>query len=246
MRKMSEEVIKASGVSKIFSIPMERHVSVREHVASFFRRVEKRRLRALDEITFSVEAGEFLGVIGPNGSGKSTLMRVLAGIYAPDKGKIRTRGTIAPLLELGIGFNGELTARDNIIVNGTIMGISRRFLKTNTDEILEYAGLSEFGSMKVKNFSSGMWSRLAFAVASYVDADIFLMDEVMAVGDFEFKAKCLARLEELKAKGKTIVLVSHDLDTIKMHSNRCLYMDHGRVLLDSTPNECIARYLGPQ
>lgn len=223
---------------------MERHFSVRERVASFFRKVEIHTLRAVDEISFSVHAGEFLGVIGPNGSGKSTLMRVIAGIYKPNKGTINIRGTVAPLLELGIGFNGELTARDNIIVNGTIMGIPRSFLKKNSDEILSYAGLLEFSRMKVKNFSSGMWSRLAFAVASQVDADIYLMDEVMAVGDFEFRAKCLSRLEELKAKGKTIVLVSHDLDTIRQHSHRCLYLHQGRLVIDGTPEECVARYLG--
>ena len=239
---MSEDVINVSCLTKVFSIPLERHLSVREHVAGFFRRVGVRILKALDDITFSVKAGEFVGVIGPNGSGKSTLMKVLAGIYLQNKGTLAVRGTIAPLLELGIGFNEELTARDNIIVNGTIMGISRSFLRKSSDEILDYGGLSDFGSMKVKNFSSGMRSRLAFAVASRVDADIYLMDEVMAVGDFAFKAKCIARLEELKAQGKTIILVSHDLESVKQHSNRCLYFDQGRIVLDSTPEECIARY----
>jgi ABC-type polysaccharide/polyol phosphate transport system ATPase subunit len=243
---MTEEVIRAEGITKVFTMPVERRASVREHVTTLFRRLGVRRFEALGNITFSLRCSEFLGVIGPNGSGKTTLMRVLAGIYQPDGGDLRIAGTIAPLLELGIGFNGELTARDNIIVNGTIMGISRSFLRRNIDEILSYAGLSEFGDMKFKNFSSGMRSRLAFAVASRVDADIYLMDEVLAVGDHDFNVKCLERLEELKGKGKTIVLVSHDLDAIKKHCNRCLLIQHGKLVLDSSPEECISRYLGPQ
>lgn len=243
MKFMQEDVIRTEGLGKVFSVPMEHHASVREHFATFFRRVGEQKLKALDDITFSLRSGEFLGVIGPNGSGKSTLMRVIAGIYEPNKGSLFTKGRIAPLLELGIGFNGELTARDNIIVNGTIMGMSRSYLKKNLDDILAYAGLSEFGEMKVKNFSSGMWSRLAFAVASRVEADIYLMDEVMAVGDFEFKEKCVARLEELKSKGKTIVLVTHDLESVKKHCGRCLLLEHGMLIMDSSPDECISKYL---
>jgi ABC-type polysaccharide/polyol phosphate transport system ATPase subunit len=243
---MNDSAITANGIRKTFRVPMEHRGSLREHVTSMMNRVEKREFVALDDISFSLDAGEFLGVIGPNGGGKSTLMKIISGIYAPDGGRMTTRGSIAPFLELGIGFNGELSARDNIYVNGTILGIPRAFLKSSTDEILSYAGLSEFGRMKVKNFSSGMRSRLAFAVASRVDADIYLMDEVLAVGDYDFNVKCLERLEELKGKGKTIVLVSHDLDAIKKHCNRCLLIQHGKLVLDSSPEECISRYLGPQ
>jgi len=243
---MDEFAIHASGIRKVFNVPLEHRASLREHVAGFFSRVERHRFVALDEISFSLEKGEFLGVIGPNGSGKTTLMRVIAGIYPQDEGSVRISGAIAPLLELGIGFNDELSARDNILVNGTIMGMSRSFLKENADDILEYAGISEFGNMKIKNFSSGMRSRLAFAVASRVEADIYLMDEVMAVGDHEFNERCMARLDQLKSAGKTILLVTHDMEAVRKHSNRCLLLDQGRLVADGTPEECITRYLGPQ
>jgi len=241
---MSDFAIQASGISKAFDVPLEHRTSLREHFSGVLSRGGRRRFVALDGISFTLNKGDFLGVIGANGSGKTTLMRVLSGIYLPDKGSFTVDGLVAPLLELGIGFNGELSARDNIVVNGTIMGIPRSFLKKNLNEVLDYAGLAEFGHMKVKNFSSGMWSRLAFAVASYVDADIYLMDEVMAVGDFEFKEKCVARLEELKSKGKTIVLVTHDLESVQQHCGRCILLEQGKLVNDGTPKECIDSYLG--
>lgn len=240
---MGDFAIRATGICKTFDVPVEKRNSLREHVTAMFRRVERRRFIALEDISFTVKSGEFLGIIGPNGSGKTTLLRVLARIYEPDAGTLDISGKVATLLELGIGFNGELSAVDNIIVNGTIMGIPRTTLRNDVDDILDYAGLTEFGRMKLKHFSSGMRSRLAFAVTSRVDAEIYLMDEVMAVGDYEFKRKCMARLEDLKASGKTIVLVTHGIDAIGDHCSKCILIDQGRMVLDSTPEECISTYL---
>ncbi len=240
---MDEFIIQASGVSKIFEIPAEPRASLREHVTSFFTKMESRQLIALNDISFSISRGDFLGIIGANGSGKTTLMRILAGIYAADEGDVEVNGKVAPLLELGIGFNGELSARDNIMVNGTLMGIPRVFLKEHLLEILEYAGLSDFGHMKVKNFSSGMWSRLAFAVASHVEAETYLLDEVMAVGDYEFREKCLASIENLKNAGRTVVLTTHDTEFVKKNCSHCLYLDHGKLAMYGSPDECVDKYL---
>lgn len=235
-------VLEARSVRKTFAIPAVRRTSVREIVGACFRRIPTTRLVALDDISFEVRRGEFLGIVGDNGCGKTTLLRVLAGIYPPDHGHVVAEGSVAPLLELGTGFNGELSARDNVLVNGCILGIPLADLRRRWQEILSFAGLARFADMKIKNFSSGMVSRLAFAIASHVDVETYLMDEVFAVGDIEFKRLCLARLEELKAAGRTIVLVTHDLGTVREHCNRAILLRQGRIAFDGDPQACIDRY----
>lgn len=235
-------VLEARDVRKAFDIPRERRNSIREIVAGRFRRIPATRLVALDGISFEVGRGEFVGIIGDNGCGKTTLLRVLAGIYPPDRGHVAVDGTVAPLLELGSGFNPELSARDNILVNGCILGIPLKELRARWREMLAYAGLSKFADLKIKNFSSGMVSRLAFAVASFVDADTYLMDEVFAVGDIEFKRLCLDRMDGLKSSGKTVVLVTHDLDSVCEHANRAMLIERGRIVFDGDPKECVKVY----
>lgn len=238
-------IIHARGLRKVFTIPSERRTSIRELFAQRFRRTPSKTLVAVDDVSFTIQKGEFVGIIGNNGCGKTTLLRILAGIYPPDKGAVRIHGHVSPLLELGTGFNPELSARDNIMVNGCILGIPLKTLKRCCDEILEFAGVREFASLKVKNFSSGMTSRLAFAIASRVEADVYLMDEVFAVGDHDFKNRCLERLEALKRDNRTIVLVTHSLDSVRTHGNRCLLLEHGRLTYDGTPKACIEHYIGP-
>jgi ABC-type polysaccharide/polyol phosphate transport system ATPase subunit len=235
-------VLEARGVRKAFDIPAEQRHSLREIVGARFRRVQTTRLVALDDISFDIRRGEFVGIVGDNGCGKTTLLRVLAGIYPADRGHVAAAGSIAPLLELGTGFNGELSARDNILINGCILGIPLPELRQRWREILSFAGLARFADMKIKNFSSGMVSRLAFAIASFVDADAYLMDEVFAVGDIEFKRLCLARLEELKGSNRTIVLVTHDLASVREHCSRGIILERGRIVFDGDAAECVERY----
>jgi len=235
-------VLEAKGVRKAFEIPRERRNSIRETVADRFRRIPATRIVALDDISFEVRSGEFIGIIGDNGCGKTTLLRVLAGIYPPDRGHVAIDGSVAPLLELGSGFNPDLSARDNILVNGCIMGIPLKELRLRWREILAHSGLSKFADLKIRNFSSGMVSRLAFSIASFVDADVYLMDEVFAVGDIEFKRHCLSRMDDLKSSGKTIVLVTHDLDSVCKHANRAILIEKGRMAFEGNPERCVQIY----
>lgn len=234
--------IELQGVSKTFRLPHERRTTLKEHVLHPFRRVEYETQVALDNVSFSVEPGEFFGVIGANGSGKSTLLKVIAGIYRQDEGTVRVEGRLSPFIELGVGFNPELTARDNIVINSTLLGLDKRELRERFDAIVEFSGLERFVDQKLKNFSSGMQARLAFSIAVQVDSEILLLDEVLAVGDAEFQEKCLATFDRLIREGKTIVLVTHDLDAIKAHSNRTLVLADGRPVTIAAADEAIDAY----
>ena len=208
---MNRPVIEVSGVSKTFRLPHERRTTLKEHVLHPFDRTTYEVQQALDDVSFTVEEGEFFGIIGPNGSGKSTLLKILAGIYRQDAGTVRVDGRLSPFIELGVGFNPELTARDNVRINGTLLGLGKRELDERFDEIFEFAGLERFVDQKLKNFSSGMQVRLAYSIAIQVEFDILLLDEVLAVGDAEFQEKCFATFDEFRERGKTIVLVTHGL-----------------------------------
>ncbi len=230
-------------VSKRFVIPVAGQTTLRERFSGIFQPRPMRTFEALQGISFCLREGELLGIVGHNGSGKTTLMKVLCGIYSADRGRVQVSGRIAPLLALGIGFNGELSGRDNAVINARLLGVPARTIRRNLEGLFAYAGLTGFEGMKMKNYSSGMWSRLAFSVASCVDADIYIMDDVLAVGDRQFQALCLERLEALKAANKTIILVSHDLGAVQQHCSRALWIDHGRMLFDGAPKECCERYL---
>lgn len=238
---MKDVVIKIEGVSKTFRIPHQRYNSLKEHVVNFWRPRTFEEFKALDDVSFEVKKGEFLGIIGRNGSGKSTLLKVIAGIYMPDQGRLKVHGGISPFIELGVGFNPELTARGNVYLNGVLLGLTRREINKKFDEIINFAELEKFVDQKLKNFSSGMQVRLAFSIAIQAHAEILLLDEVLAVGDANFQQKCFKVFEQLRGK-KTIVFVSHDLTNVEKFCNRVILMSQNKIVCDSTPIDCIKRY----
>jgi ABC-type polysaccharide/polyol phosphate transport system ATPase subunit len=200
------------------------------------------RHEVLRDVTLSVAEGEFLGIVGPNGSGKSTLLKILAHIYRADTGTVLIGGRISPFIELGVGFNPEFSARTNIEINGMLIGLTRRQVAERFDAILEFAGLERFVDQQLKNYSSGMLLRLAYSVAIQVPFDILLVDEALAVGDAEFQQKCLETFEEMRAAGKTVVLVSHDLGAIDSLCDRALLLRHGTIEAIGEPAEVIDAY----
>ena len=234
--------IEAVGVSKAFWIPHEQRARLKEYFAHPLKRVEYERNDALRDVTFAVAEGEFFGIVGPNGSGKSTLLKVLAGIYRADTGTVRIRGRLSPFIELGVGFNPEFTARTNIEINGMLIGMTRREVARRFDAILEFAGLERFVDQQLKNYSSGMLLRLAYSVAIQVPFDILLLDEALAVGDADFQEKCFQTFEEIRAAGKTVVFVSHDLSAVSRWCDRALFLEHGRIVAIGETDEVIDTY----
>lgn len=231
-----------NNLSKSFLIPHQRRTTLKENFVDFLRPNVYEKFKALDNISFQIKKGEFWGIVGPNGSGKSTLLKILAKIYQPDSGQIQVNGRIAPLLELGIGFKEELSARENIFISGALLGLSRLQIKQRFNHILEYAGIAHFIDLKLKNFSSGMRQRLAFAIAAQVDADIYLCDEVFAVGDEVFQQKCLDTFKLWQAEGKTIILVSHNSGLIEQFCDQALFLDQGQVKAIGSAKNVIAVY----
>ena len=235
--------ISVKNVSKQFVIPHEKRQTVRDYIFNFWKKNEKEVFHALSDISFEVKEGEFFGIIGRNGSGKSTLLKIIARIYESTKGKVEVRGKISPFLELGVGFNPELSARENVYLNGTILGLSGKQIENKFDEIIRFAELEQFIDQKLKNFSSGMQVRLAFSVAIQADADILLLDEVLAVGDANFQQKCFDVFRKFKKEGKTIVFVSHDIGSIRQFCNRALYLKDSKIEMIGDPNEVVDHYI---
>lgn len=235
--------IEVEELRKSFRIPTHRIDSLKERIVRPFSPREYRELKALDGISFEIRKGEFFGIVGRNGSGKSTLLKLLAGIYQTDAGKIRMAGRLAPFIELGVGFNLELTARENVVLNGVMMGLTPQEARNRLDAVLEFAELSEFVDLKLKNYSSGMLVRLAFSLMMEVDADIMLIDEVLAVGDAAFQQKCGDAFREMKAMGKTVVLVTHDMRTVEDFCHRAMLIDGGQIQHIGDPDEVGRRYL---
>jgi ABC-type polysaccharide/polyol phosphate transport system ATPase subunit len=235
-------VIEARGVDKTFRIPSHRVDSLKERVIRPFTRADYRELRALRDVSFDVNRGEFFGIVGRNGSGKSSLLKIMASIYRADAGKIRMAGRVAPFIELGVGFNPELTARDNVLLNGVMMGLSRREAARRLDAVLEFAELEDFVDLELKNYSSGMLVRFAFAVMVQADADIMLIDEVLAVGDAAFAQKCMDVFHEKRRAGKTIVLVTHDMATVQALCHRAMLIHDGELRFIGDPEETALRY----
>jgi ABC-type polysaccharide/polyol phosphate transport system ATPase subunit len=236
-------VIEARGVEKTFRIPSHRVDSLKERVARPFANVEYREHRAVDNVSFDVHRGEFFGILGRNGSGKSTLLKVLASIYRADAGSVRVAGRLTPFIELGVGFNPELTARENGVLNGVLMGLTMRAARRRLDAVLDFAELREFVDLKLKNYSSGMMVRLAFAVMVQADAEIMLIDEVLAVGDAAFAQKCMDVFHERRRAGKTIVLVTHDMTTVQDLCDRAMLMHDGAMRYVGDPQQAALRYL---
>lgn len=236
--------IDVEGISKSFALPHEQRSTLKEHFLHPFRNRYYERQVALRDVSFSVQRGEFFGIVGPNGSGKSTLLKILAGIYRQDTGVVRVNGILSPFIELGVGFNPDLNARDNIKVNGTLLGLTRRELDERLESILEFAELTRFADQKLKNYSSGMQLRLAFSIAIQVPFDILMLDEVLAVGDASFQQKCFAVFDDLMQEGgKTIVFVSHDLATIRRYCDRVAYIEQGTLRCVGPADEVVDLYV---
>src|SRR5438067_2158801 len=228
---MREAAVRVSfdNVVQRFRIIQERPDTLREAFAKFRRRTSYHDFEALKHVSFQVAEGEMVGIIGRNGSGKSTLLKIIAGVYIPTSGEVAVNGSIAPLIELGAGFHHELTGRENILLNGLLLGLTKRQVKEREERILEFAELGDFIDSPVKQYSSGMYMRLAFSVAIEVDPDILIIYEILAVGDASFREKCYERLRNFRDRGKTIVLVSHDVNMIKLFCDRVLLINKGEL-----------------
>jgi ABC-type polysaccharide/polyol phosphate transport system ATPase subunit len=235
--------IVAESVSKTFRVPEERTHTLKERALHPLRRTSHQSFPALNDVSFAVRKGEFFGIAGRNGSGKSTLLKCLAGIYGVDSGRIWMNGRLSPFIELGVGFNQDLAARDNVVLNGIMMGLSPREARARYDAVLDFAELREFEELKLKNYSSGMYVRLAFSVAIQVDADILLVDEVLAVGDAAFAQKCFDVFNRMRDEGRTIVFVTHDMGTLNRFCHRALLLERGNVVHLGEPHEVADRYL---
>jgi ABC-type polysaccharide/polyol phosphate transport system ATPase subunit len=235
--------IEVRGVKKHFRIPTHRVDSLKERIVRPFAARDYRELRALDSVSFDVGRGEFFGIVGRNGSGKSTLLKLLASIYRADAGTIRMAGRLAPFIELGVGFNVELSARENVVLNGVMMGLTPKETRTRLDAVLDFAELRDFVDLKLKNYSSGMLVRLAFSTMMQSDADILLIDEVLAVGDAAFQQKCADAFREMKAAGKTIILVTHEMTTVEEYCHRAMLIDRGQIREIGDPTEIGRQYL---
>ncbi|HET8755715.1 MAG TPA: ABC transporter ATP-binding protein [Solirubrobacteraceae bacterium] len=229
-------------LSKHFRLPHRRYNTLKERVLHPWQTRSFETLHAVDDVTFEIAAGEFFGIVGRNGSGKSTLLKCLAGIYDVTAGDATTRGRVSPFIELGVGFSPELTARDNVIINAIMLGLTRRQAYERFDEIIAFAELENFLDLKLKNYSSGMAVRLAFSVAVQVDADILLVDEVLAVGDAAFQQKCFDQFHALKKAGKTIIFVTHDMSAVQRFCDRALLLEHGRLMQIGDPYDIASAY----
>jgi ABC-type polysaccharide/polyol phosphate transport system ATPase subunit len=234
--------ITCANLNKTFRIPLDRSTTLKYRFTHLRSSSRFQDLHALNDISFEVPEGQFLGIIGHNGSGKSTLLKVLSRIYTPDSGVVRINGNVSPFLELGVGFNPELTARENVYLNGAVLGLTRAELDRRIDGIIAFAELETFADQKLKNYSSGMQVRLAFSVAIQADAQILLMDEVLAVGDARFQEKCFDVFARYKREGKTVVLVTHDVGSVNLYCDRALLLDHGRLHADGPAAEVTALY----
>lgn len=229
-------------VSKTFKLPHEKHTSLKSTIINFYGPRSYELQKALQAINFEVKSGEFFGIVGRNGSGKSTLLKLLAGIYEPDKGEITINGSLTPFIELGVGFNPELTGRENVFLNGALLGFSRKQMRAMYQSIVDFAEIERFMDQKLKNYSSGMQVRLAFSIAIQVDTDILLIDEVLAVGDALFQQKCFNTFKEIKKAGKTVIFVSHDLAAVESFCDRVMVLNRGQQVGIGETKPMIAEY----
>lgn len=227
-------------VTMRFNMPKEKVDNIKEYlIKALKRQIRFEEFVALSNVSLQVYRGEVVGIVGLNGSGKSTLLKIISGILEPSEGSVKTWGSISPMIELGAGFDFDLTARENIFLNGSVLGFDRRFVKDRYDEILDFAELRDFEDVAIKNFSSGMIARLGFAVATLVKPDILIVDEILAVGDFLFQQKCEKRINELMAGGTTVLIVSHAIEQIERLCNRVVWLEHGTVkMIGKTQSVC--------
>lgn len=235
--------ITVENIVQRFRVIHERPDTLRELFARFFRKqVNYHDFDAVSGVSFTIPKGQMVGIIGRNGSGKSTLLKIIAGVYRPTAGRLHVEGSIAPLIELGAGMHTELTGRENILLNGLLMGYSKRQMLAREASIIDFAEIGDFIDVPVKQYSSGMYMRLAFSVATEVDPDILVIDEILAVGDLSFRLKCAERLKRFREAGKTILFVSHSMDEVRKECDRAIFLDRGRILFDGSPDEAVALY----
>lgn len=239
---MDKPIIEVNNLDKNFVIPREKRDTLKSYVINPFRKIPKETFRALNDVSFSINAGEFVGLIGRNGSGKSTLLQLIAGIYAPTSGSVTVRGSIVPFLQLGVGFNDNLSGRENVFLNGAILGMSRKYLEKKYEEIVDFAEIEDFMDLQLKNYSSGMRVRLALAIAVQAKADIYLLDEVLSVGDESFRQKSLKKMQEMLTNGATVMYVSHGLESIEQICSRVIYLEDGKLAYDGNVTEGLSRY----
>ncbi|HEY6780654.1 MAG TPA: ABC transporter ATP-binding protein [Thermoleophilaceae bacterium] len=233
----AEPAVVIDHVAKTFRIPHQQYHTLKERMLHPGRSRTFEEFHALRDVDVTIKQGEFFGIVGRNGSGKSTLLKCLAGIYRPDSGTVAVEGRLSPFIELGVGFNPDLAARDNVVINAVMMGLSRAEARRRFDEIIAFAELEEFVDLKLKNYSSGMAVRLGFAVSTQVDAEVLLVDEVLAVGDASFQQKCFDVFRRMKAEGKTILLVTHDMGLVEQFADRAMLIERGNVLSIGDPHE---------
>lgn len=245
MAEQQEIAISVKGVQKNFQLPHEKNTSIKSSVVNVFRKKDKtvETQHALRGVSFDVKKGEFFGILGRNGSGKSTLLKILAEIYLPTKGEVKVKGKLVPFIELGVGFNPELTGRENVYLNGALLGFSSKEIDEKYDDIVKFAELEEFMDQKLKNYSSGMQVRLAFSVATRAEADILLVDEVLAVGDADFQRKCFDYFKSLKKSGKTVVFVTHDMGAVREYCDRAILIKDGKIAHEGKATVIAEEYL---
>lgn len=243
LSKSSDVALRVEHVSKSFHLPTEQANGIKQ---AFVNRVKGIKgyteQQVLKDISFTVEKGDFFGIVGRNGSGKSTLLKLISQIYTPNQGKITVNGKLVPFIELGVGFNPELTGRENIYLNGALLGFSHEEMSAMYEDIVKFAELEDFMDQKLKNYSSGMQVRLAFSIAIKADADILVLDEVLAVGDEAFQRKCYQYFAELKRNKKTVILVTHDMDSVRRFCNRAILIDSGKIAEIGDPAKVAQKY----
>lgn len=241
--EQEDAIIVADNVTMCFNLAEEKTDSIKEYCMKLIKgKLHYNEFYALKNVSFSVRRGDSIALIGKNGSGKSTLLKILAGVMYPTAGSVAVHGSIAPLIELGAGFDPELTARENIYLNGAILGFDRRFMDQHLDEIINFSELGEFINVPLKNFSSGMIARLGFAIATMVKADILVVDEVLAVGDFRFQEKCKERIAELLDGGTTLLFVSHSAEQVKALCSKAIWLDQGNMMAYGNTEDVYAMY----
>ena len=225
-------MVKVDNLGIRFNLAKERVDSLKEYFLKFTKgALHFEEFWALDGVSLEIEKGDFYGLVGINGSGKSTLLKTIAGVFKPTKGSVQVNGTIAPLIELGAGFDMDLTARENIYLNGAVLGFSKKFMDEHFQDIVDFSELHDFLDVPLKNYSSGMVARIAFAIATVTDPDILIADEILSVGDYAFQEKCEKRMAELLAKGTTVIFVSHSIEQVKRMCNKATWLEHGKVIM---------------
>ena len=237
------KIIELKNVSMEFNLNVEEINSLKEYIIKFLKKeLNYKKIWALKDISFSLEEGDILGIIGYNGAGKSTLLKVISGILNPTEGEVKVNGNISPLIELGAGFDMDLTARENIFLNGYILGYDKKFLKENFEKIISFAELKDFLNVPLKNFSSGMIARLGFSIATIVNPKILIVDEILSVGDFKFQEKSEKRIKQLMKEGTTVIFVSHSVDQIEEICNKVLWLEKGKLKKIGNSAEICAEY----